>query len=79
MVIILCKTCKRGAAGGLGFAFRTFLKGELESGISIVLRETKLEEHMQILLLQAKEDLTLRLLWEKHRQALLRLRRSIIF
>ena len=36
-----------GAAGGLGFAFRTFLKGELESGISIVLRETKLEEHIK--------------------------------
>lgn len=32
-----------GAAGGLGYAFYTFLHGELESGIRIVLGETKLE------------------------------------
>lgn len=32
-----------GAAGGLGFAFLTFLDAVLEPGISIVLRETKLE------------------------------------
>jgi glycerate kinase len=31
-----------GAAGGLGFAFRTFLRGELQSGIQIVLEETRL-------------------------------------
>ena len=36
-----------GAAGGMGFAFMTFLNGQLESGISIVLRETKLEEHIK--------------------------------
>ena len=36
-----------GAAGGLGFAFRTFLKGKLQSGIQIVLEETKLEEHIK--------------------------------
>ena len=36
-----------GAAGGLGFAFRTFLNAKLESGISIVLEETKLEQHIQ--------------------------------
>ncbi len=34
-----------GAAGGLGFAFRTFLHGVLEPGIEIVLKETRLEEY----------------------------------
>ena len=29
-----------GAAGGLGFAFRTFLGGELKSGVELVLEET---------------------------------------
>lgn len=33
-----------GAAGGLGFAFRTFLSGELEPGVQIVLEETRLAE-----------------------------------
>lgn len=33
-----------GAAGGLGFAFVTFLNAELESGISIILKEIKLED-----------------------------------
>jgi glycerate kinase len=33
-----------GAAGGLGYAFLTFLNGTLESGVNIILRETKLEE-----------------------------------
>ncbi|MGN0414130.1 MAG: glycerate kinase [Agathobacter sp.] len=32
-----------GAAGGLGFAFRTFTNGELVSGIQIILKETGLE------------------------------------
>lgn len=36
-----------GAAGGLGFAFRTFTNAVLESGIKIVLEETKLEEYIQ--------------------------------
>ena len=36
-----------GAAGGLGFAFRSFLHGELRSGISLILEETKLSEKMQ--------------------------------
>lgn len=36
-----------GAAGGLGFAFRTFLHGSLESGIQIVLRETRLADHIK--------------------------------
>ena len=36
-----------GAAGGMGFAFLTFTNAVLESGIQIVLRETKLEEYIQ--------------------------------
>lgn len=36
-----------GAAGGMGFAFRTFLNGSLESGIKIVLEETKLESYVK--------------------------------
>ena len=36
-----------GAAGGLGFAFRSFLHGELKSGISLILEVTKLSEKMQ--------------------------------
>ena len=35
-----------GAAGGLGFAFQTFLGGELESGIRIVLEETRLADDL---------------------------------
>ncbi len=36
-----------GAAGGLGFAFLSFTNAVLESGISIVLDETKLEEYIK--------------------------------
>ena len=36
-----------GAAGGLGFAFLTFLHATLESGIKIVLEETKLRDYVQ--------------------------------
>ncbi len=36
-----------GAAGGLGFAFLTFTNAVLESGIKIVLKETKLEQYIQ--------------------------------
>ncbi|WP_027405736.1 glycerate kinase [Anaerovibrio sp. RM50] len=36
-----------GAAGGLGFAFLTFTNATLESGIEIVLAETKLENHIE--------------------------------
>lgn len=36
-----------GAAGGMGFAFLTFTDAVLEPGISIVLRETKLEEYIK--------------------------------
>lgn len=36
-----------GAAGGLGFAFLTFTNGTLESGIKIVLEETKLEKFVK--------------------------------
>ena len=35
-----------GAAGGLGFAFLTFTNAALESGINIVMEETKLEEQI---------------------------------
>ncbi len=36
-----------GAAGGLGFAFLTYTNAVLESGIKIVLEETKLEEFVR--------------------------------
>ena len=36
-----------GAAGGLGFAFLTFTNATLESGVQIVLEETRLEEHVR--------------------------------
>ena len=36
-----------GAAGGLGFAFLTFLNARLESGIRIILNETKLEDYLK--------------------------------
>jgi glycerate kinase len=36
-----------GAAGGLGFAFLSYLPAELCSGIELVIRATGLEQHMQ--------------------------------
>ncbi len=36
-----------GAAGGLGFAFLSYTNATLESGIKIVLEETKLEDYIQ--------------------------------
>ncbi len=36
-----------GAAGGLGFAFTAFLNGTLQSGVQIILEETKLEEALE--------------------------------
>ncbi len=36
-----------GAAGGLGFAFMTYLGASLESGIDMVIRETHLEEYIK--------------------------------
>ncbi len=36
-----------GAAGGLGFAFLTYTNAVLESGIKIVLEETKLEDYLK--------------------------------
>ena len=41
------ETAGAGAAGGLGFAFRTFLGGELKRGVEIVLEETRLAEAIQ--------------------------------
>ena len=35
-----------GAAGGLGFAFRYFLNGELEAGTKIVIEETDLKKYI---------------------------------
>ncbi len=36
-----------GAAGGMGFCFMSFLKGNLKKGIDLVLEATKLEEHIK--------------------------------
>ena len=36
-----------GAAGGLGYAFQNFTKSKMESGIQIVLDETRLEEYVK--------------------------------
>lgn len=36
-----------GAAGGLGFAFFTFTNAVLESGINIILKETRLEDYIR--------------------------------
>ena len=36
-----------GAAGGMGFAFRTFLGAQLQNGISMVLSKTEIENHIK--------------------------------
>ncbi len=36
-----------GAAGGMGFAFMTFLGGELKSGIDLILKETHIEDYIK--------------------------------
>ncbi len=36
-----------GAAGGLGFAFLNYLKGELKSGVNIILQKTGFENYLQ--------------------------------
>jgi len=36
-----------GAAGGMGFAFLSYLNSELKSGIELVIRQTNLEEHIK--------------------------------
>lgn len=41
------ETCGAGAAGGLGFAFLSYTKAVLESGVNIVLEETRLEESIR--------------------------------
>ena len=43
----LAQTEGAGAAGGLGYGFLTFLNSKLESGIKIILEETKLEESVK--------------------------------
>ena len=42
-----CEYPGTGAAGGLGYAFFNFTNSKLESGIKIVLDETKLEEYVK--------------------------------
>lgn len=41
------KQAGTGAAGGLGFAFLTFTNASLESGVKIVLDETRLEDYIK--------------------------------
>ena len=41
------KQAGTGAAGGMGFAFLTFTNAVLESGIKLVLEETKLEDYIK--------------------------------
>jgi glycerate kinase len=36
-----------GAAGGMGFAFMTYLGAELKSGIELILKETNIEEYIK--------------------------------
>ena len=36
-----------GAAGGLGFAFLSYMSGELKSGVELVIKETNLEESVK--------------------------------
>ncbi len=36
-----------GAAGGMGFAFLSYLNGKLKNGIDLILSETKLEEYIK--------------------------------
>ena len=36
-----------GAAGGIGFAFKSFLKGQLRPGIELVLERTELEKYIK--------------------------------
>lgn len=36
-----------GAAGGLGFAFLSYLKASLESGVELVIKETELEKYVR--------------------------------
>ena len=40
-------TAGAGAAGGMGFAFVSYLNGKLESGIDLVMRTTRLEEKIK--------------------------------
>ena len=41
------KTAGAGAAGGMGFAFVSYLNGQLESGIDLVMRTAQLEEKIR--------------------------------
>lgn len=43
----LANTPGAGAAGGLGYGFLTFLNSKLESGVKIILEETRLEDSLK--------------------------------
>jgi len=43
----VAQTPGAGAAGGLGYAFLSFLNAKLESGIDIIIRETKFKQHVK--------------------------------
>ena len=68
-----------GAAGGLGFAFMTFLNGTLESGIKIVLEETRLSDYIKDadIVVTGEGRLDGRRLWEKLRLVSQRLPSSL--
>lgn len=68
-----------GAAGGLGFAFRTFLHGKLEPGISIVLEEIGIENQIKNadIVITGEGRLDARPLWEKRPSELPDLQRNM--
>jgi len=43
----IAQTEGAGAAGGLGYGFLAFLNAKLESGVDIIIEETKLEKHLE--------------------------------
>ena len=68
-----------GAAGGLGFAFRTFLHGKLEPGISIVLEEIGIENQIKNadIVITGEGLWMARPLWEKRPSELPDLQRNM--
>ena len=68
-----------GAAGGMGFAFLTFTDAVLESGINIVLDETKLEDYIKDadLVITGEGRMDGQTAWEKLRSVLQSLRKSM--
>lgn len=68
-----------GAAGGMGFAFLTFLHASLESGIKIVLEETRLSDFVKDadIVITGEGRLMARLSWEKRQSVLQRLQKNM--